>query len=296
MAFPSGLTMGDSSFPKEFSTAASGYLHEMLLPENVFGHTKKVRLFREAIERFRNANENSSLHILDIGCGSGYAVTRFLARTGDHVQGIDMHPPNIAYAEKHFGGGGLSFACMDAQTLSTTGEVFDVIVMADVLEHLEDPVSILKTAVRLLSLDGMLLVTVPNGKGPFEIESALSRVPFLGHLTLKFTDLLVAMLNKTIMKGAWNKVAAQSPKDLPYNIESGHVQFFSAEDMLKLFKDSGMEVTSTGNVSFLSGPFANYLFAPSQRFCCWNARVADCLPRWITSAWFFECRRIKCED
>jgi 2-polyprenyl-3-methyl-5-hydroxy-6-metoxy-1,4-benzoquinol methylase len=253
-------------------------------------------LFREAIERLRAASKKRSLRILDIGCGSGYAVTRFLGKTSDHVMGIDMHPPNIAYAKKHFSHSSLHFSCMNAQALCSNGEVFDIVVMGDVLEHLDDPASILKIAVELLTPDGRLLVTVPNGRGPFEIESALSRVPFLGQGLLKLTDFSVAVLNKTIMKGAWSKVAAVAPKDLPYNIESGHVQLFAKDNMFNLFKDAGMQIASARNVSFLSGPFTNYLFSPYERFCAWNSKVADQLPSWFASAWFFECCRIQSKD
>lgn len=197
MAFQRELKMSDSDCSEISGFAVDGYLYETLLPENVFGHTKKVRLFREAIERLRAAGKKSSLRILDIGCGSGYAVTRFLGKTNDHVMGIDMYPPNIAYAEKHFGHSSLHFSCMNAQALCANREVFDVVVMGDVLEHLDDPASILKIAVELLAPDGRLLVTVPNGRGPFEIESALSRMPFLGQGLLKLTDFFVAVLNRT---------------------------------------------------------------------------------------------------
>jgi 2-polyprenyl-3-methyl-5-hydroxy-6-metoxy-1,4-benzoquinol methylase len=82
-----------SSQSPGFSTG--DYLFKELLPENVYGHTKKVRLFREAIEHFRAVSNKNSLRILDIGCGSGYAVTRFLGKAGDYVMGIDMYLPNI---------------------------------------------------------------------------------------------------------------------------------------------------------------------------------------------------------
>jgi 2-polyprenyl-3-methyl-5-hydroxy-6-metoxy-1,4-benzoquinol methylase len=131
---------------------------------------------------FRAVSKKNSLRFLDIGCGSGYALTRFLGKAGDYVMGIDMYLPNIEYAEEHFKRPGLHFFCMDAQELSNAGEVFDVVVMADILEHLEDPASVLKIAVELLATDGKLLVTVPNGKGPFEIESAFSKLPLMCNL------------------------------------------------------------------------------------------------------------------
>jgi 2-polyprenyl-3-methyl-5-hydroxy-6-metoxy-1,4-benzoquinol methylase len=287
------IAMHDFNTPQDGVTLGDGYLYEELPLENVFGHSKKVRQFRVSIERMRRESRKGALRILDIGCGSGYAVTRFLGKAGDDVLGIDLHPPNIAYAENKFGRNGLRFSCMDARSLSSNGQVFDVLVMADVLEHLDDAASILATAAELLAADGRLLVTVPNGRGPFEIESALSRIRFLGPALLKITDLSVAALNKTVMKGTWSRMAALTPDDLPYNIDSGHVQFFSKTELNKLFNGAGLEVVGSGNISFLSGPFTNYLLAPSQKFCGWNVRVADDLPYWLASAWFFECRKVK---
>jgi 2-polyprenyl-3-methyl-5-hydroxy-6-metoxy-1,4-benzoquinol methylase len=274
------------------TTAGGAYLHDPLLPENVFGHTKKVTLFREAIERVRCESARPSLRILDIGCGSGYAVTRFLGKTGDQVLGVDLYAPNTAYAQFHFKKDGLSFACMDVHSLSAEGRVFDIVVMADVLEHLDDPAGSLSTAVHLMAPGGRLLVTVPNGRGPFELESALSRLPLLGPALLKLTDLLVAVLNKSLLKGVWSRASAWVPDDLPYNIHSGHLQFFSRPEMMELLARVGLEAVNRRSLSFLAGPFTNSLFSPSQAFCKWNARVVDRLPPRLASAWFFECRRV----
>ena len=266
------------------------YMYDELPPENVFGHTKKVKLFREAIEQYRLQRDGGGLRILDIGCGSGYAVTRFLGRVGDDVLGLDMFPSNIDYAIAHYQRDGLRFACIDATALQADDNRFDVIVMADVLEHLDDPATVLRTAVKLLSSGARVLVTIPNGRGPFEIESALARVPVFGPALVKATDLAVATLNKAILRGAWSRAASVVPMDLPYNEESGHVQFFSMSRLISLFEGVGFEPVALRNLSFLSGPFSNYLFAPFRRFCDWNARIADCLPSWSVSAWMFELR------
>ena len=218
-------------------------------------------------------------------------MSRFLGKAGDDVLGIDMYPPDIAYAEAHFKQDGLSFTCLDVHSLTAEGRVFDIVVMADVLEHLDDPSTILATAIELLAPSGRLLVTVPNGRGPFELESALSKVPVAGPVLLKLTDLSSAVLNKSVLKGVWSRVAALLPNDLPYNIDSGHVQFFSRPEMIKLIHGVGLEVIGSRNLSFLAGPFTNYVFSPWRAFCEWNARVADRLPSWLSSAWFFECGR-----
>lgn len=288
--------MGGFKSSEDIRTGGNGYLHDALPPENVYGHTKKVRLLRNAIERVRQESGRASLRMLDIGCGSGYAVTRFLGKVGDDVLGIDMYPPNIAYAEAHFKRDGLSFACLDAHSLAGNDRVFDIVVLADVLEHLDDPATILATAVELLAPSGRLLVTVPNGRGPFEIESALSRVHAAGPVLLWLMDRSIAVLDRTVLRGVWSRAAASLPKNLPYNMDFGHVRFFSRSAMLELIHDTGLEVVGSRNISFLSGPFTNYLFSPFPAFCDWNVQVADRLPYWLASAWFFECSKASDKD
>ena len=279
--------------PKNSLTTAS-------LPcENVFGHTRKVVLLRAACERLRLRRVGGDLKILDVGCGSGYAVTRFLGTAGDDVLGVDVYEPNIDYARRVFERPGLRFECRKAESLVPSQQRYDVVVLADILEHLTDPNTVLGTCRQLLRDDGLLLVTVPNGFGPFELESALARVPLLGRLLLKATEYVVAVLNKWgPLKGRWTAVAARVPSDLPYNLESGHVQFFTRARLRALLDAAGFTVTATENVSFLSGPFTNFVLGASMAFCHWNAAVASSLPSFAVSAWFCECspsRRTKAQ-
>lgn len=278
--------------PKQQKNVGIGdYMYNDLPPENVFGHTKKVRFCREAIERHRSRQGGAPLRILDIGCGSGHAVTRFLGKQGDEVFGIDMFPPNIDYAMAHFKNDGLRFAHTDVNSLSVDGRRFDIVVMSDVLEHLDNPGAVLETTAKLLPHGGRLIVTVPNGVGPFELESAISRARLIGPTLVKLTDLIVAFFNKTVLLGAWTRAASALPSDLPYNQESGHVQFFRKPRLITLVEAAGFNVVEALHLSFLSGPFTNYLFAPSRRFCDWNTRIADHLPSWLVSGWFFDFKR-----
>jgi SAM-dependent methyltransferase len=211
-----------ASLPRNAGTDRTGTpaLDSALLPENVFGHTRRATLLRRACEDLRA--RRSPLRILDVGCGSGYAVARFLGSAGDEVLGIDLHPPNIEYANAHFRRPGLEFECRDAASLVHSRDTFDVIVLADVLEHLDHPADLLGECRRLMAADGLLLVSIPNGHGPFELESALARLPYLGPALLCCVDHGVAVLNKYgPLKGSWTKALSVRPADLPTTMNPG---------------------------------------------------------------------------
>lgn len=262
-----------------------GYPSEpSLCPENVYGHTKKVCLIRNTLNQLRS-RQGRGLRILDVGCGNGSAVTHFLAHPADRVLAIDMHEPSILYAKQHFSRPGLEFKVQRVEKLSEQAQRFDAVIFADILEHVERPGELLQSAHYLLEPGGRILVTIPNGYGPFELESALSQHR-IGKVLLQLVDLAIAVLNKFILRGFWSNVS--TPPDLPYNLESGHIQFFTQNAFLKIAQNAGLALVSSHNLSWLSGPFTNYFFAPFEAFCRWNSRIADKIPSAWASAWFFE--------
>jgi SAM-dependent methyltransferase len=93
--------------------------------------------------------------ILDVGCGDGVLFS-FLSQFGD-VQGIDPDPAVVSpdSAHRHR----IELRGFDESFLP--GRRYDLILMLDVLEHLEDPVRAVRHAASLLAGDGRLLVTVP---------------------------------------------------------------------------------------------------------------------------------------
>jgi SAM-dependent methyltransferase len=256
--------------------------------ENVYGHTRKARLALETLGRLR-ANHGRVLDVLDVGCGNGAALTRFLGHDGDRVLGIDTHAPSIEYARREFGSERLEFRQAAIEALSAERRRYDIVVFADVLEHLDDPATALAGGERLLRPGGRVLVTIPNGYGPFEVESWLSRLAVFGPASLLAVDRLVAVLNRFVFRGAWT--AAVTAPDLPYNADSGHVQFFTRHVFLRMAAGSGLTPVRQTGVSWLCGPYTNYLFGPWLGFCRLNARAGDWLPPWMLSAWFFELGR-----
>lgn len=101
--------------------------------------------------------------VVDAGCGTG-ANAAFLAARGEgryRVLGIDPTAPAIDLAHR-FSLPGLEFRCGTLSDLLGEGEAAaDLVLMLDVIEHVEDDRSLVEQAVRLLGPGGHLLVTVP---------------------------------------------------------------------------------------------------------------------------------------
>ncbi|MBI4917412.1 MAG: class I SAM-dependent methyltransferase [Acidobacteria bacterium] len=100
-------------------------------------------------------SEGNGRRVLDLGCASGY-VAAILAGRGFDVVGVDRAgavagvPPFTFVA-----------ADLDAGLPPLDGR-FDVIVMADLLEHLRDPLAFLRATRGLLAPGGVVLASLPN--------------------------------------------------------------------------------------------------------------------------------------
>ncbi len=117
---------------------------------------------RERAELTRHLPEGA-LRILDVGCGSGGAIAGAKQRRPEwRVTGIELDSRRAARARSRCDRvfeGDLRAVLPD---LAAAGEIFDVLVFADILEHLDDPIAALAEARRLIVPGGTVLVSVPN--------------------------------------------------------------------------------------------------------------------------------------
>ncbi|OIP28441.1 hypothetical protein AUK22_04215 [bacterium CG2_30_54_10] len=101
--------------------------------------------------------------VLDVGCGRG-ALGEAVRKLGNNVTGIERHPDAVAGARSRLDRV-IEADVTDFQTISEKleGEIFDAIIFSDVLEHLYDPVEILRSYSGLfLKPGGRVLISVPN--------------------------------------------------------------------------------------------------------------------------------------
>ena len=103
----------------------------------------------------------SGKRVLDIGCGPGNLAT-ILSRTGNVVVGIDKDKPALESAQRvceRTIAADLDHAELDELV---GDERFDVVVFADVLEHVRNPVKLLNSSRRVLRDAGCIIVSIPN--------------------------------------------------------------------------------------------------------------------------------------
>ena len=99
--------------------------------------------------------------VLELGPATGY-MSRALGERGCEVIGIEVDPQMAAQAAAHCE----RVIVGDLDTLDLGAELgsdrFDVIVAADVLEHLKDPLAALRRLTGFLASDGYFVISVPN--------------------------------------------------------------------------------------------------------------------------------------
>ncbi len=94
-------------------------------------------------------NVKESDTVLDIGCGNG-ALAFDVAKKAKFVTGIDIETKNIEKAKRKHSAPNMRFIAGDA-TKDLSDEKFDVIILSNVLEHIEDSVGFMKSIKGLAS-------------------------------------------------------------------------------------------------------------------------------------------------
>ena len=103
----------------------------------------------------------SNRRVLDVGCATGF-LGEALAAQGCSVTGVEIDPEAAEKARAHLDE--VVEADLNVTALADlfTDREFDVIIFADVLEHLTDPDTVLRSAVQLLAAGGAVVISIPN--------------------------------------------------------------------------------------------------------------------------------------
>jgi SAM-dependent methyltransferase len=119
----------------------------------------------DRLEIFEKLLPPSRRSLLDIGCGPGFFLKTAMTRGWD-AHGFEPSRQAAAHAQSL--GATITEGFFGKET--AIGK-FDAVNLTNVLEHVPDPVAILKAAMTLLDSGGILCAGVPNDFSPFQIAA-----------------------------------------------------------------------------------------------------------------------------
>jgi len=99
--------------------------------------------------------------VLDVGCSTGY-LAKALGERGNVVSGIEYDPASADKARPLLAQLVVGDLEDEGIYAAFADGAFDVVVFGDVLEHLRDPLPVLRRARRLLAPGGSVVISVPN--------------------------------------------------------------------------------------------------------------------------------------
>ena len=129
----------------------------------IFKILHDIQLIRiKYIQDTLNKKKLNKLKILDLGCGGGL-VSEGIAKLGADVTGIDFIEENIRVAKKHAKQSKLeiNYIVKDFEKERLTSK-YDVIIIFEVLEHLENWKSFLEKIQKNLKPHGVLITSTIN--------------------------------------------------------------------------------------------------------------------------------------
>lgn len=150
-------------------------------------------------------DNSTRLKVLDLGCGNG-SLSHWLAQQGYEVVGVESSISGIAWARQQFPNCHFIQASIYDLPYAELGNSFDVVLSAEVIEHLLYPRELVRAAKQCLKPDGRLILTTP----------------YHGY----FKNLLLALMGKLDqhLNPLW---------------DGGHIKFFSVATLQKLLISEG---------------------------------------------------------
>ncbi|HEX6791650.1 MAG TPA: methyltransferase domain-containing protein [Candidatus Krumholzibacteria bacterium] len=232
---------------------------------------KKLLFVYRAVEDFAAERRVGAdrLSILEVGCGVGN-ITLPLARLGASVRGLDIDARDVAtltQRARELRFDNLTAAVEDAYTFRHDTR-YDVVVASEVIEHILDPDAFLANLVRHLEPGGLVILTTPNGYGPWELSNYMRP----HHVARRWN---------------WLRRLAGKP-DYVAGTGPDHCQHFTRGKLLKIFHRHGLDVHR-----FMNSDFVLTISKTMRRhpvFGTFDADFANVVPHWMASGWYVALR------
>ncbi len=222
---------------------------------------KKLQFIYDGILEYvnRSGKRPEQLHILEVGCGDG-SISLPLSTLGASITAFDIDPTLVDGLNKEIALANIrniSVFCQTAYAFQSD-MLFDIVVASEVLEHVDFPEKLVRIFKEHLKEDGCLIVTVPNGYGPWELS---------------------------------NKLKASFRRNRSAECGHHHVNFFTLKRFKALLASHEFDLVAFGKSDALSG--LSYSVATNKTLSQLDLTIADVMPSWFSSGWYFVFKSAK---
>ncbi len=120
---------------------------------------RSSRILKEVEKRFEG---NKNISLLDIGCGPGYFLRVAKEKGYTNLSGVEINKSACQYVNDV-----VKIECHNKilEEIEFPENHFDVVILDQVLEHVEDPKKLIKSIFKILKPKGFLYIGVPNIDG-----------------------------------------------------------------------------------------------------------------------------------
>lgn len=156
----------------------------------------------------------SGKQVLDVGCGGGI-LSESLAREGATVTGIDLGEAPLAVARLHLKETGqqVDYRNISVEKLATEKQgQFDVVTCLEMLEHVPDPASVVRSCAQLVKPGGQVFFSTIN-RNPKSWLMAIVGAEYILGLLPRGTHHFKKLIKPSEL-GRWTREAGLVTRDL----------------------------------------------------------------------------------
>jgi 2-polyprenyl-3-methyl-5-hydroxy-6-metoxy-1,4-benzoquinol methylase len=136
------------------------YMNALLISQVLWKHHfNAIQYFKRTLYAF--ANLLGVYRVLDVGAGSGLFSWTARSLGSTHIDILDLSETSLAMTKDILGTESIDYLHGDISKINTESR-YELIILGEILEHLEDPTAMLKKVSEHLSERGMIFFTVPT--------------------------------------------------------------------------------------------------------------------------------------
>ncbi|MAF50505.1 MAG: methyltransferase type 11 [Nanoarchaeota archaeon] len=171
----------------------------------------KVRIYSPNLNPYMIRAVPDNKKVLDVGCSSGTLGKHLKEHKNCRVWGLDISQKAVDEAKETYEDAAVMD--LDRDEFPFKNEKFDVIVFADVLEHVVEPREVLNRFKEYLENDGIIVISIPN----------VATIAMRLHLLF----------------GNWNYTQLGT-------LDNTHLRFFTRKTMKNMIENVGLEIIENG--------------------------------------------------